>query len=268
MLKNEWDKVAKFWDKEAGDKGISHQRLDIDPIILKIIGDIKNRNILEIGCGNGYLSRSLAKQGAKVTAIDISSKFIQFATRKEETKPLGITYFIRDAANLHGLKSNSYDFVIGNMCLMDVADIKNAIKNISKVLKKNGSFVFSLTHPFHESQQQWIIIKDEGKKYLARAIHEYLSCTTKKSFWSQKKLVTPHYHRPLQEYFKYLKEFGFLIRDFREISSKQMPIRATKEDGNVKLRRSRFKTLKEKEMKIFTTKEIPSFLIIEAIKVN
>ncbi len=266
MLKNEWNKVAKFWNEEAGDEGVSHQKLDIDPVLLQIIGDVKNKNILEIGCGNGYLSRLLAKRGAKITAVDISSEFIKIATKREKATPLGIVYLIRNVASLHGLKDSHYDLVISNMCLMDVADIENAIKNISRVIKKNGNFVFSLTHPLHESQQQWIIIKDEGKKYLARAIHQYLSCTVKKSFWSQKKLETPHYHRPLQEYFKYLKEFNFLVRDFREISSKQMPTRATKEDGNVKLRHSRFKTLKEKEMKIFTTKEIPSFLIIEAIK--
>ena len=153
------------------------------------------------------------------------------------------------------------------MCLMDIADVKSAIKEISRVLKKNGYFVFSLTHPLHEINQQWTIIKNQGRKYLARAIHRYLSSYSTGCAWSQKKIKTTFYHRPLQTYFQYLKEFGFLVKEFKEIDTKQIPIRATKEDGDVELRRSKYKTLKEKEMKIFATKEIPCFLIIGAIKV-
>ncbi len=268
MFKTKWDKVAKFWDEEAGDTGIFHQKLDIDPFILKIVGNVKNKNILEVGCGNGYLSRILAKRGAKVAAVDISSKFIKFAIQKEKAKPLGINYFVKDVANLDCLKDDSYDLVIGNMCLMDIANIKSAIKEVSRVIKRKGCFVFSLTHPLHESQQQWAIIEDEGKKYLARAIHKYLSCTIKESFWNNKKFKTIHYHRPLQEYFQYLKDFGFVVKEFKEIPTKQKPLKATKEDGDVKLHRSKYKTLQEKEMKILATKEIPCFLIIGAIKIN
>lgn len=268
MIKNEWDKVAKFWDEEAGDTGVFHQKLDIDPVLLEIIGDVKNKNILEIGCGNGYLSRQLAKQKAQITAIDISSKFLKFAIQKEKAKPLGINYLVRDATNLYDLKNNNYDVVIANMCLMDIADAKSAIKEVSRVLKKNGYFVFSLTHPLHEVLQQWTVIEDKGKKYLARAIHKYLSCSTRKCLWGQGRFKTTMYHRPLQEYFQYLQEFGFLVKEFKEIPTKQMPLKATKEDGDVRLHRSRFNSLKEKEMKILATKEIPCFLIIGAVKIN
>jgi len=268
VFKNKWNKVAKFWNEEAGDAGVFHQKLDIDPVILKIIGDVKNKNILEIGCGNGYLSRILATRGAKVTAVDVSSNFLKFAIKKEKIKPLGINYLLRNASKLYGLKDDYCHLAIANMCLMDIADLKSTIKEISRVLKKNGSFIFSLTHPLHEVQQQWVIIKNKNKKFLARAIHKYLSSFTDSCIWTQKKLKTTFYHRPLQSYFQCLKEAGFLIKNLKEIPTKQPPLKAEKVDGDVELHRSKYRTLQEKKMKILATEEIPCFLIIEAIKIN
>src|SRR3989344_1619277 len=142
LKKSEWDRAAAFWDAEAGEKGIWHQEHDIDPVVLKVLGGVRNKRILEIGCGNGYFSRMLARRGAKVIGTDLSSKLIGFALMREKEKPLGIRYLVRDAAHLRDLKTKSFDIVTGNMCLMDIADAKAAIREASRVLRRNGRFVF------------------------------------------------------------------------------------------------------------------------------
>ena len=268
--KTEWDEAAEWWNREAGEKGIWHQQHDIDPVIFKILGNVNNKIILEIGCGNGYFARKLAKKGAKVLGVDLSKRLIAFAVEREKSKPLGIKYLVRDAANLHGLKSRSFDIVVANMCLMDIADAEGAIREAFRVLKKNGSFVFSITHPvFDDFRQQWTIIKDEGKKYFARAIYKYLSSAGefKKILWVSG-VKTTQYHRPIEIYFRYLRNSGFLVDKFREIATKKKVIKATKEEGDIKLRRSRYTTLTEKKIKGLAGREIPLFLAIGALKIR
>ncbi len=268
--KTEWDKVAEWWNDEVGDTGAWHQKHDIDPVIFKIIGKIREKKILEIGCGNGYFSRLLAGKGAKVTAIDISKKLLEFAIAKEKEKPLGIRYLARDAADLYGIKSKYFDLAIANMSLMDIKDVQSTIKEVSLILKNKGQFICSITHPvFHDDfHQQWVIVKENGKKYFARAISRYLfSATEEHILWASGVKAT-YYHRSLETYFNYLRNADFAIRGIREIFTKKLILKAKKEDGDITLRRSKYSTLAEKRMKELAKKEIPMFLIIETFKIK
>jgi len=268
LPKSEWDKVAEEWNTEAGNTGIWHQRHDIDPVIFELLKNLKNKKIIEIGCGNGYFARLLAKKDIKVTAVDLSANLVAYAIEREKTEPLGIKYFVRDAANLYGIKSNSFDIAVANMSLMDITDAEKAIKEVSRVLKKNGKFVLSITHPIYcDFQQQWIIIKENGKKYFARAISKYLSSVTKKRTLLTSGIKITQYHRSIETYFKYLRNADLLISDFKEIATNKPVTKAKKEDKNVKFRRSKYLTLSEKKMKKFAGKEIPLFLIMVALKI-
>lgn len=268
LSKAEWDKVAEWWDAEAGNTGAWHQLHDIDPAIFQILGNVKNKKIIEIGCGNGYFAGLLAKRGAKVTAIDLSIKLLAFAIEREKTKPLGIKYLVRDAANLHGIESNSFDIAVANMSLMDIADAEGAIKEVSRTLKKSGRFIFSITHPvFRDFRPHWVIIKEDGKKYFARAISKYLTSAAEKHILWASGVKTTIYHRSVEAYFKYLRDANFLIGDFKEITTNKSVTKAKEEDRNVKFLRSKYQTLSEKKMKEFAGKEIPLFLVIGARKV-
>ena len=267
LPKAEWDTVAEWWDAEAGDAGAWHQQNDIDPVILKTLGDVKGKKVIEIGCGNGYFSRLLAKRGARVTAVDLSARLLAFAIKREGTKPLGIKYLARDAADLRGIKNRYFDVAIANMSLMDIADVEDTIKETSRVLKKGGRFIFSITHPvFCDFRQQWVIIRENGKKYFARAIGRYLSSTIEKhTLWASGVKAT-QYHRSVEAYFSFLRSADFLISDFKEITTKKPVMKAKKKHGDVKFRRSKYKTLQEKKIKEFAGKEIPLFLVIGSVK--
>jgi ubiquinone/menaquinone biosynthesis C-methylase UbiE len=141
----EWDKMASWWHAEAADRGVYHQYTDIDPVVKELLGSVKGNKVIEIGCGNGYFSRALVKRGAKVTALDASSKMIAIASAEEKKKPLGIVCLVRDAARLQGIKSGSFDIAVANMMLMDVLNVEKAIKEIGRVLKPGGKLVFSIS---------------------------------------------------------------------------------------------------------------------------
>jgi len=272
-IKAEWDKIARQWHKEAGEKGLWHQKHDIDPVILKLLGGVKGKKILEIGAGNGYFSRLLAKKGAKVTATDIAPKLISFAQKEEKNNPLSITYLVRNAADIRGVKKKSFDAVIANMCLMDIADAERAVKEASRILKKNGQFIFSVTHPvFADFRQYWTITKQKNKTYFARIVPTYLSSSSEKFtllISGIKKFKATQYHRSIDTYFTYLKKAGFLVSDFREIATKKPVTKANfKIDGDTSLRRSKYSKVQEKKMKELAGREIPVFLVVGSIKIK
>ena len=57
------------------EKGVEHD--PIIPSMLEIIGEVAGLDVLDAGCGEGYLSRILAERGATVTGIDISARLLE-----------------------------------------------------------------------------------------------------------------------------------------------------------------------------------------------
>jgi 2-polyprenyl-3-methyl-5-hydroxy-6-metoxy-1,4-benzoquinol methylase len=79
-----WDKNAKNWTKLAR-SGYDHCRNLINsPAFFKMLPNIKGLKGLDIGCGEGYNTRIAAKQGAHLTAVDISETFIGLAEDIEQ----------------------------------------------------------------------------------------------------------------------------------------------------------------------------------------
>ncbi len=259
----EWDKMASWWHAEAADHGVYHQYNDIDPVVKELLGSVKGKKVIEIGCGNGYFSRALAKRGAKVTALDASSKMIAIAHAEEKKKSLGIVYLHRDTARLQGIKSGFFDLALANMVFMDVMNIKAAIKEIGRVLKPGGRLVFSILHPAFMFDGVWG--KVQGKNRYGRIVWRYLRPYIDINHWDGRRLNTKGYVRPLGFYMQALRAAGFAVTNFREIATKK-PLRKVPAGKKNLLRASRYSSASEKSEKLRLRKEIPYFLAMEAEK--
>lgn len=260
----EWDKMASWWHAEAADRGVYHQYTDIDPVVKELLGSVKGKKVIEIGCGNGYFSRALARRGAKVTALDASFKMIDIAIAEEKKKPLGIVCLVRDAARLQGIKSGSFDLAVANMMLMDVLNVEKAIKEISRVLKPGGKLVFSILHPAFMFDGSWENIK--GKNRYGRIVWRYLNPYIAINHWDGRRLNTKGYVRPLGFYMQALRVAGFVVTDFREIATNK-PLRKMPAGKENLLRASRYSSVAEKKEKLRSQKEIPCFLVMETEKI-
>lgn len=126
----------------------------VEPALLKLIGDIKGKSVLELGSGNGYWLEILERKGAKCIGIEIATKQIEIA--KDNPKSKNIKYIQGDITNLnkYKLKTNSYDVILLEHVLLEIGSINGLNRifaGVQRLLKKGGIVVISDIHPFAPS---------------------------------------------------------------------------------------------------------------------
>lgn len=150
-----WNNASQEAIEQHGDVGDFIRQHLLNPVLFRLLDNIQGKHILDAGCGQGYLCRLLARQGAVVTGIEPAQAWYEYALAREQTERLGITYFQADLSvkhNFHG----SFDAVVANMVFMDIPDYVSAMHNCIIALKAGGDFIFSITHPcFEESATEW-----------------------------------------------------------------------------------------------------------------
>lgn len=78
-----WSTVSQVELEKFGNGDFGRTEM-LNPSIFQLIGDVKDKKILDAGCGNGYLSRILAEKGARVTGVEPGESMYQFAVDKEK----------------------------------------------------------------------------------------------------------------------------------------------------------------------------------------
>ena len=114
--------------------------------MLKAIGASTGMTVLDAGCGEGYLSRILARRGATVTGVDSSGKLIEAARTQSHTDGLPISF---DAASVDELPyaDNTFDLVVCNHLVNDLYDPSKAIGEFARILHDDGRVVLLMLHP-------------------------------------------------------------------------------------------------------------------------
>ncbi len=145
--KKTWDANAPVWEPLFRDGGDYHHKYKILPEVFRLLDIHENETILDVACGEGNVARALTKQGGQVTGIDFS-KLLDFAIERENEEKLGIQYLKLNAEKLtERFAKESFDKVVCNMALMDIENYETTIEQIAHILKEDGIFVFSITHP-------------------------------------------------------------------------------------------------------------------------
>jgi cyclopropane fatty-acyl-phospholipid synthase-like methyltransferase len=145
------------------------------PSALKLIGDVKNKKVVDIGCGEGIFSRILSREGAKVVGFDISEKQIDEAGRNERKEGLGINYFVADMENF--VYTEKFDKAVSIMALPYLSDKKKLDKFFSRahnLLNKNADFVAIVFNPKFKRFGQEVynrIFKKAGDKKIKVFFH-------------------------------------------------------------------------------------------------
>ena len=151
--------------KEATKGWFYNEYLEM-PTTLKMLGSVKGKKILDIGCGRGLYARIPKRRGAHIKGVDISEGMLKIARAEVP----GVT-FVRGTAGKLPFPSGSFGVVLAALMLEYLPSHDKVLNEIKRVLKRNGTFVFSIGNPVIETQRK-IVYK--GRKF--RDVREIRGC--------------------------------------------------------------------------------------------
>jgi len=167
------DLAARWWDPTSEFKPLH----DINPLrlnwIINTTQGLKGKNILDVGCGGGILSESMANMGGNVTGIDASEKAIGVAKTQSKKTKSSTKYLCKSSFDLTEDKDNNYDIVTCMEMLEHVPDPSIEIKNCTDLLKPGGVVFFSTINRNVKSFLFAIIGAEYVLKLLPKGTHQY-----------------------------------------------------------------------------------------------
>jgi SAM-dependent methyltransferase len=177
---------------------------------VRLLGDVRGRRVLELGCGAAAASRWLATQGADVVALDLSAGMLRHAAAAGEQTGVRVPLVQADAPALP-FGDASFDIVYTAFGAVPfVADSAAVMREAYRVLRPGGRWVFSITHPM-----RWIFLDDPGEGGLV-AVHSYFD---RRPYVEHDPTGAPTYveqHRTLGDRVRELVAAGFVLRDVVE----------------------------------------------------
>ena len=201
-----WDANATWWDDQIGD-GNAFQEVLIEPATERLLQVRPGDRILDVACGAGRFARCLARVGARVVGIDYSVKFIERARQRSGVEGVEVDYHIMDACDQEALLSLGaceFDRAVCTMALMDMPCVDPLMLSLSKLLKPEGCFVFSVVHPcFHSCAVQRFVEmyeEDAGRHIVKKGVKvwSYLTPEARKTEGIIGQPEPQYYfHRPL-----------------------------------------------------------------------
>jgi ubiquinone/menaquinone biosynthesis C-methylase UbiE len=147
-----WDRYAAAYQSGAQlSTGTAHYGPDIPTEAeLRLLGDLKGKRVLELGCGGAQSAISFVKQGATAIGVDFSAEQLAFARRLCEREEVRVELRHGDLADLAFLRADSIDLVFSAYTFGYVEDLNRVFRQVHRVLKVGAPLVFSLPHPAYD----------------------------------------------------------------------------------------------------------------------
>jgi len=208
-----YDSFADDYDKVMGDSGDFFHKNTCDPALLKVIGGVKEKIIYDLGCGNGYLSRYLVKEGSKeIWSSDISTKIISIAKNKYPNPNNKIKYLVNEATDFKEIPQAYFDLIFMNMVIHYVEDIPKLAKGVFSALKNKGRFIFTIYNPTYPIAKADLEVPSPKETDPVKEVRKYFAITEGKKVnnWS-KGPDLDFFFRPISYYINILVKNGFLM---------------------------------------------------------
>ncbi len=199
-----WETNAEFWDQQMGDKSNFFHRDIVRPNVEKLLLINDKDVVLDIACGNGNFSETMALLGASVVAFDYSEKMIELAKKRRHNVSDSVCFYVCDATNYDELlklkQKTPFTKAVANMAIMDISDIKPLFKAVHEMLETNGIFVFATHHP---------CFTFENGDY-------FTACCNKGVAIEGQPMLQNYYHRSISDILYTAFEQGFCLDGFFE----------------------------------------------------
>ncbi len=162
----------KWWDKNSEFKPLH----DINPLRLQYIDQhvgLQDKRVLDVGCGGGILSESMAQRGAIVTGIDLGEKALNVAKLHSLESGVFVDYQKVSAEALAEATPDSYDVVTCLEMLEHVPNPASIIRACATLVKPGGYVFFSTIHRSPKAYLHAVIGAEYLLRMLPRGTHDY-----------------------------------------------------------------------------------------------
>ncbi len=206
-----------FYDDAAVFKTYMARRQRVDnpndtlekPIILELAGELTNRRILDLGCGDAAFGREALTKGCR-TYLGIEGSHNMFKAAQQMLA--GTTgQVVQATVENWDYPVEAFDLVVARLVLHYIQDVDAVFKRIHQTLVNGGRFVFSVEHPVITScdrgwqgngpRQDWVV-------------DDYFNTGQRITSWMGGQVVK--YHRTIENYFASLQHAGFFVESLRE----------------------------------------------------
>ncbi len=170
---NKFSELAhKWWDKTSEFKPLH----DINPLRLNYIDQaviLAGKTVLDVGCGGGILSESMAQKGAKVTGIDLGKKALKVAELHSLESGVVVDYRLIAVEQLAKEAPASFDVVTCLEMLEHVPDPASVIQACAALVKPGGHVFFSTINRNPKAYLFAVIGAEYVLNMLPRGTHDY-----------------------------------------------------------------------------------------------
>ena len=152
MNRRMWDSISNPWQRRQ-DSGCDWRvfrkgRSVLTDQVHRMMGHVRGKKLLDMQCGSGEAALSWANRGARVTGVDISERRIAEARKKAALAGRKIEYVRGDIMRLP-FKRNFFDRIYtGGGIVGWIPDVNRWAREIARVLRPGGRFVYDCNHPF------------------------------------------------------------------------------------------------------------------------
>jgi SAM-dependent methyltransferase len=206
----DWDRYADEYQSThgefLGDAGFVWGPEGLTEAEARVLGEVADRDVLEVGSGAGQCSRWVRGQGGRGYGLDLSHRQLQHSQRIDQDTGVSVPSVLATATQLP-FADDSFDIVFSSFgALQFVSDIADAVAETARVLRPGGRFAFSITHP-----TRWMFPDDPGEAGLVAS----------QSYWDRTPYVEVddatgvvayvEHHRTLGDWVGRLAGAGFVI---------------------------------------------------------
>jgi len=227
--------VASAWDRYA----VAYQnasRLPTDVVSygpgigteadFRLIGAVSGKRAIDLGCGGGQNVIAFVKQGAVAIGVDISVEQLAFARRLTEQEEVRAELKHGDLAELAFQRADSVDVALSAYSLQYVPDLNRVFRQVHRVLKPQGIFVFSIPHPAAAMANEASSVVRTDQLTLEPAV-----MAIERSYFDQSPLEDRYedatfteFHRTASDVFMGLVRTGYRVDVMLEPQTKRGPV--------------------------------------------
>jgi ubiquinone/menaquinone biosynthesis C-methylase UbiE len=223
-VKGSWNKIARRYVRRyrISDRIIHYGPLCAGEDKLMLLGNLRGKKVLDLGCGAGQNAIALARQGANVTGIDFSAAQIAQARILAGQRRFKINFMAEDISRRLPLADSHFDLIISACAIAFVKNIDKAFREAFRLLKAGGKFVLSDMYPL-----QYILDENDDKLSFNHTFpHKPILLKWNWDFGANEgfpeealKAHFQHYVRSLSAYHNALTEAGFVVERMLEPKS-------------------------------------------------